>query len=474
MRVLPNTPGPARRNRMSSLSASLWIAERALQATQGALDVTTNNIANASTPGYSREEAILNETSPIDRGNIEYGTGVDLQQITSVRDEVLSLRIAQETQQQSSSQAQANALQQVQGLFSSSTSGIGADLTAFFNSLSQLSTNPTSTPDRQAVLNSAQNLASDFNNAASNLNTITSGLNQTVGQSVTQINTLSQQIAQVNGQVAVLKKEGQDPGTLEDQENQLINQLSQLTNVSETQTPDGLTLTTGNGAPLVVGNQSFSLQTSLNSSGNVSVLSQGQDITSTISGGSLGGTIQVRDTVIPGLMTQLNNLASQFATAINSAQSSGYDLNGNEGQAMFSVTPGAGAAASLSVAITDPSLIAASSDGSAGSNGNVANLLAVQTQALPGGADPGDTYANIVSQVGNLTSQAQANADASTSSLTQLNNQLGSISGVSIDEETTNLMNYQRSYEAAARMVTTVDALTQAVLQMGASAPTAP
>jgi len=459
---------------MSSLSGSLWIAERALQADQGALNVTTNNIANANTPGYSREIAVLSETSPIERSGLVYGTGVDLQQIQSVRDQILTLRIAEETSQQGSSQAQANALGQVQALFGSSTQGIGADFSAFFNSLSQLSTDPSNIPDRQSVLNAAQNLASDFNHAVANLNTITTGLNQTITQSVSQINTLSQQIAQLNGQVADLQRQGKDAGTLQDQENQLINQLSQLTNVNETQTPDGLTLTTGNGSALVVGNQSFALQTSKDASGNVTVMSQGTDITTSISGGSLGGTIQVVDSMIPNVLTQLNNLASQFADAINSAQAAGYDLNGNQGQPLFSVVAGAGAAGSLSVAITDPSQIAASSDGTAGSNGNVANLLAVQTQALPGGADPGDTYANLVSQVGNLAMQAQDNADASSSSLTQLNDQLGAISGVSIDEETTNLMNYQRAYEAAARMITTVDTLTQVVLQMGASAQAAP
>jgi flagellar hook-associated protein 1 FlgK len=459
---------------MSSLSASLWIAEQALQANQGALDVTTNNIANASTPGYSREVADLTEYAPQEEGGISYGTGVELQQIQSIRDQVLSLQIAQETAQQNSAQTQSNALQQVQGQFSSSTVGIGADLSTFFSSLGQLSTSPDSIPDRQAVLNAAQNVASDFNEAAANLNSVSSGLNQSVSQSVSQINNLTQQIAQLNGQVAVLQKEGKDPGVVEDQENQAINQLSQLTNVSETQSPDGLTITTGNGTPLVVGSQSFALQTGTNSSGNVTVMSQGQDVTSTISGGSLGGAIQVRDTDIPSTLTQLNNLASQFATSINSAQSSGYDLNGNKGQAIFSVIPGNGAAASLSVSMSDPSLIAASSDGTQGSNGNVANLLAVQTNSLPGGASPGDTYANLVSQVGNLTSQAEANATAGTSTLNQLNDQLGAISGVSIDEETTNLMSYQRAYEAAARVVTTVDALTQATLQMGESAPTAP
>jgi flagellar hook-associated protein 1 len=459
---------------MSSLTTSLWIAEQALQATQGALDVTTNNIANASTPGYSREQAIFSEKAPFEQGNLVYGDGVDLQKVQSIRDQVLSLRIAEETQSQSSAQAQSNALQQVQALFSSSSQGIGADFSAFFNTLSQLSTSPSSIPDRQAVLTAAQNVAGDFHQAATNLDTISSGLNQTVTQTVSQINSLTQQIAQLNGQVGDLQKQGQDPGVLQDQENQLINQLSQLTNVSEIQTENGLTLTTGSGAPLVVGSQSFSLQTSPDSAGNEHVSSLGQDITDSISGGQLGGTLQVRDNVLPGLSSQLNNLASQFATAINSAQSSGYDLNGNQGRALFSVTPGNGAAESLSVAISDPSLIAASSDATPGSNGNMANLLAVQTQALPGGANPGDTYANLVAQVGNLTGKAQADASASSSSLTQLNDQLGAISGVSIDEETTNLISYQRSYEAAARVVTTVDALTQVVLQMGVSAQSAP
>jgi len=259
-----------------------------------------------------------------------------------------------------------------------------------------------------------------------------------------------------------------------DQENQLIDQLSQLTDVSVIQTEAGQTITTASGTALVVGNQSFALQVTPDSTGMNQVYSQGQNITASFQGGQLAGDLQVRDQVIPNLLSQLDNLASQFSTSINSAQAAGFDLNGNAGQPLFSDTTGAGAAANLTVAITDPNLIAASSDGTQGSNGNIANLLAVQTQALPSGANPIDTYSSLVSQTGNLTAQAQANVNASTSSLTQLQDQRGALSGVSIDEETTNLMNFQRSYEAAARVVSTVDQLTQAVLQMGASAPSAP
>jgi flagellar hook-associated protein 1 len=459
---------------MGSLSSSLWIAAQALGVDQGALDATSNNIANQNTPGYTREQAVLTEAAPTVDGNITYGNGVVLQQIHSVRDQVLELRIGEENQQQGSAQAQYSALQQVQGLFSDPTQGIGADFTAFFNSINQLSTDPASMPNRQSVLTAAQNLTSDFHSTEQNLDSIQSGLNQSVTQDVTQINTLTQQIAQLNLQVGQMQKLGQDPGNIEDQENQLIQQLSQLTNVNQIQTENGLTLTTGSGTPLVVGGQSFALQTTTGPTGMTDITFQGQEITSSLQGGQLGGNLQVRDTVIPGLLSQIDNLASQFAASFNAAQASGSDLNGNPGQAFFSDPPGAGAAANLTVAISDPSLIAASSDGSQGSSGNLVKLLGVQNQVLPSGESPLDTYANIVSQTGNLTSQAQAEVTASTASLNQLNDQLGAVSGVNLDEETTNLMNYQRAYEAAARVITTVDELTQSVLDMGSGVTGAP
>ncbi len=451
---------------MGSLNTAMWIAAQALDVDQGALNVTSNNIANASTPGYSREVVDLTEQTPIESGNLTVGTGVTLQQIQSVRSQVLSLLIAEQTTQQSGSQTQLSGLQQVEGLFSDPTQGIGANLTAFFNSISQLSTNPSDPAQRQSVITAAQNLVSSFNQDAQSLGTIQQSLNQSVSQSVTQINSLTQQIAQINAQVGQLQQLGKDPGTLLDQENQLINQLSQLTNVNEIQTENGLSLTTGNGTPLVVGNQSYSLQLGNGPTGMQDVFSQGQDITTTIQGGSLGGAIQVRDQDIPSILNQLNTLAGDFATSFNAAQAQGFDLKGNPGQALFAFNA-SGAASSLSLTTTDPDAIAASSDGTAGSDGNIANLMAVESQPLASGQTPTESYANIVAQSGNLASQAQANLTASTTSVNQLNDQLGAISGVSINEETTNLLTYQNAFSAAARVVSTVDQMTQAVLDMG-------
>jgi len=450
-----------------SLLSSLFIASQALDVDQGAIDVSANNIANANTPGYSREVVDLSENTPVETANLTYGTGVNLEQIQSIRDQVLTLQIAEQTAQQSGAQTELNALQQVEALFSTPSQGIGADISAFFNSISQLSTDPSNAALRSAVITAAQNLAISFNQTSQSITTNQLTLNQSVSQTVDQINTLTQQIAHINAQVGAMQQLGKDPGGLEDQENQLINQLSQLTSVSETQTQEGLTLTTGNGTALVVGNQSYALQVQTGASGMQDVFSNGQDITSTIQGGILGGTIQVRDQDLPGLLNQLDTLAGQFATSFNTAQAAGFDLNGNPGQALFSVTAGPGAAASFSLATTNPNAIAASSDGSQGSNGNVANLMAVSTQPLPSGDTPTNSYAAIVSQSGILAKQAQAEVTASTTSINQLSDQLGAISGVSINEETTNLLNYQNAFSAAARVVSTVAQLTQTVLNMG-------
>ena len=125
------------------------------------------------------------------------------------------------------------------------------------------------------------------------------------------------------------------------------------------------------------------------------------------------------------------------------------------------------AAANFGVAITDPSLIAASSDGSAGSNGNIAQLIAVRDQQLPSGASPMDMYSNLVLQVGNFGANAQADSNATALSLQQLTDQRNAVSGVSLDEESTNLIRYQRAYEASARVVTTVDSMLQTLMTMG-------
>lgn len=168
-------------------------------------------------------------------------------------------------------------------------------------------------------------------------------------------------------------------------------------------------------------------------------------------------------------MTSLDTLAYNFANAVNTAHRSGYDLNGNTGTNLFvAPTAVAGAALNLQVAITQPSQVAASSDTSTGGNGNVTKLLAVADTAIAGGETASQYYASLVFQAGSMVSQATAQQTASQAVLTQLQNQRSALSGVSLDEEATNLIQYQRAFQAAARVVNTIDECLQSALQMGA------
>ncbi len=456
---------------MGGLNTSLLIGIQALEVSQGALNVTSNNIANSNTPGYTEEVPTISENPETVSGGTVTGGGVSLDAIQSVRDELLNLQIQQQTSAQSSADTESSALQQIQTNFASTGNDIASAFSAFSSDLAALSASPSNSAAQEAVISSGQNLAESFNTAANSLTTEQSAMNTQVTQTVAQINSLTQQIAQLNGQVSQLTAAGQDGGTVEDQRDELVQQLSQLTGISVTQSSDGEVITTGNGTPLVMGSQSFSLQTTTGSDGMQDVLdSNGTDITSTLQGGTLGGSIQIRDQVIPGYLSQLNTLASQFASAFNAAQAEGYDSNGDAGQNFFSVPASSSdAAAGITVSITEPSQIAISSDGTAGSNGNVANLSAALTNALPSGQTPSDAYANLVFQVGNDASNASTDSTAIGQNILQLTNQQSSVSGVSIDEETTNLIQYQTAYEAAARIVSTIQQLGTVTLDMGST-----
>jgi flagellar hook-associated protein 1 FlgK len=444
---------------------------QALEATQGALNATSNNIANADTPGYTREVPEFSENAENFNSGQLSGGGVSINSIQSVRDELLYLEVQNQTAQQSSAGTQSSFLNQVQTGFANTGDDLASTFSAFSSSLDQLSANPGNPAVEQSVYTAGQNLADSFNTTSAGLASVQSAADQQVTQTVAQINTLTKQIAQLNAQLTPAVMSQQNGGTIEDQRDQLVQQLSTLTGISVTQSSDGQVITTGNGTPLVMGGQSYSLQTTTGLSGFQQVLdSNGNDITSTIQGGQLGGAIQTRDVTIPGYLQSLNTLASQFATAMNAAQAQGFDSTGAAGQPFFSVPANpADAASGITVAISSGAQVAGSSDGTAGSNGNVAKLSAVLTSNLPSGQTPAGAYSSIVFQVGSDASNASAQSSAIGQSLLQLTNQQGSVSGVSIDEESTNLIRYQTAYEAAARIVSTIEALNTVTLDMGSS-----
>lgn len=465
---------------MATINTAFSIATGALEADQKALDVTSNNVANANTAGYTRELPNWVENDPIDIGSLQLGDGVSVTGGISQRDRVLDQEVQQQNQEVSASSERLNALDQLQAIFnqttnanstSTSTNGIGQDLSNFFDSLSALESNASDSSLRQSVLSSATTLASDISSAASQLSAQQSALDQQSTSVVTQINSLSQSIAKLNTEIQSSSPNA-DAGTLEDQRQQDIQQLSQFIGVHQIQTENnGISITTASGSLLVSEGQSFALTTgSLNGVTHI-YDSQGNDITTALAsgGGQIGGLLTVRDQDIPQISSALDTLAYDFGSAVNAANEAGTDANGNPGVAIFNLPANtAGAAAGISVAITNPSQIAAAGAGLGSSDDtNLLALANLANQNIVDGSTPTGYYSAFVSTVGTLVSDVSNENTAQQASLTQLQSQVNSLSAVDLNEEAASLETFEQSYQAASKVFSIVDQVIAAALNLG-------
>ncbi|MGB7191030.1 MAG: flagellar hook-associated protein FlgK [Acidobacteriaceae bacterium] len=464
---------------MATLTTAFNIATGALNADQAALTIVSNNVANANTPGYTRQVANFEENDPVTIGNLSYGTGAAMTGGISQRDLALEQGMRQQQQSASASSARLAALQQAEAVFNQSTAaasgapstGIGNDMSQFFDSLASLEASPASTALRQQVITTATSLAADFQTATAQLSAQQASLDQQTGSLVTQVNALTQTLAQLNLQIESASPHS-DAGPLEDQRQQDLQQLSQLVGVHQIPTENnGMEITTSNGALLVAGGQSFSLSTAL-VSGSLHVFdSEGNDITSSLGsgGGQIGGLVTARDQDIPQMQSALDTLAYDFGTAVNTQNESGSDANGNPGVAIFNLTPtAAGAAAAISVAITDPAQVAAAASGAGSSDDtNLLAMAGLQTQAIVGADTPSAYYSDFVTTLGSLVSGVTTQNAAQQASVTQLQNQIGSLSTVNLNEEAASLETFEQAYQSASKVFTILDQVMAAALNLG-------
>jgi flagellar hook-associated protein 1 FlgK len=459
---------------MGTITSLMDIALQALMANQEGLNVTGNNVANQNTAGYTRQIVNFQSVDSVTLSGSTYGSGVTAS-ATSQRDRVLEQQVQQQTQTQAQSAALESALQQIQNIFglssttsSASSTVLGTAIDSFFGSLSALAGNPSDTVTRQSVLTAANTLAAAFTSASSQLTHVSTSLNQQVTGDVSQVNSLTKTIASLNTQITALSPNA-DAGTLEDQRQQAIAQLSQLVGLDQISTENnGITLTTSGGAVLVSGSQSFALSTT-QVGGTTRILAGGQDVTSNLTGGDLGGVLQARDQLLPGYQSALDNLAFAVGTQVNQQNALGVDGNGNPGAALFSLPPApTGAAALIQVATANPKAVAAAGtgEGSAG-NTNASALANLSSANIVNGQTASGFLASFLGQIGSDTSAAMTDNSAQQATLTQLTTQRDSLSGVSLDEEASNLTQYQRAYQAASQVFNIANSIMASAINLG-------
>jgi flagellar hook-associated protein 1 len=316
-----------------------------LLAFQQALDVTSNNIANSSTPGYSVETANLVPEPGQATAAGYIGSGVEVDGITRAYDELLAQQVRSSQASYSSLNTLSTQAAQVDNLLSSSSSGLTASLQSFVNALQTLSTSPNSSASRQAVLSAAQALTQQLTGYSGQINEFSGQLEQQIGSDVTEVNSLASGIASLNSQIANdLAGNGQAPNTLMDQRDSMLDQLSQYVTVNTATEPNGMMdVYIGSGQALVTGGTAQTLST-IPSLYNATVSDIGlssaggtTDVTSEISGGELGGLLSARTQVLDPTQNALGQISVALADIANQQQASGIDQTGAQGQPMFNV-----------------------------------------------------------------------------------------------------------------------------------------
>ncbi|HMD75979.1 MAG TPA: flagellar hook-associated protein FlgK [Terracidiphilus sp.] len=469
---------------MGTINSAFSLISGALDADQSALSITANNVANANTPGYTEETPNWQQNQPIEINGGSYGDGVTETGATSLRDSVLVARLDQQQQLASASSARLTALDNVQALFtpdsgsiSSKAGDIGSDITSFFSSFSSLEANPTNNALRQQVLSTATTLAGDISNAAASLNSQRSGLDQEAAGVTSQVNSLTKAISQLNLQIQSTSPNA-DAGTLEDQRNEDISQLSKLIGINQITTENnGLSITTTTGQLLVSEGSSLQLTTGM-VGGVTDFFLGGTDITSqlTTGGGELGGYLTARDTDIPSVLSSLDQLAYNVSTNVNALNNTGTDLDGVTGTVANPLyifnqpAPGAvaGSAASMSVVMTDPNQIAAAGLGQGtGDNTNAVAMANLANSSIVNGQTPTDYYSSFVSTLGATVSGVQAENTAQNASVTQLQTQNDALSSVNLNDEASAMTTLERSYQAASQVFAMLNTIMASALNLG-------
>lgn len=463
---------------MLGLFNTLSLGARALQANQLGVEVTGQNLANSSNAAYARQQVVLSTSTPTPTSLGMQGTGVQVSSIQQVRDALLDGQVRDESSVGGYWNSQQSALESAQGqlgeflnLNSSSpdSQGLSDEINNLFNSFQSLATSPTSTSDRQDVVNQAQTLAQGFNQVSQQLSSLNDSLNTSVTNNVTSANQLLSQIAELNGQIANATASGGNANDLNDTREQDLENLAKLVKIQTTTNANGTVDVSIGGTQLVSGKQTLdTLQAYDPGNGQLQVRTATGGTPLTLSGGSIQGTIDARDGALQTLRSNLDTLASSLISQVNGIYSTGYDLNGNTGGTLFTGTNAATIAVNSSLQ-TDPSLVqAAGVSGATGDNSVALQLAQLGSQSIAGLNNQtfSGAFASQVGAFGFALSNANAEVTNHTSVASMLQNQRDSVSGVSIEEEVANLITFQQAYSASSKIITTVDQMLQTVVSL--------
>jgi flagellar hook-associated protein 1 len=351
----------------------LSIAQSGLHAAQAGINTTGQNIANVSTPGYSRQVVEQQPSPSVQYGLTSVGQGTNVTGINRIYSEFLAVQANTARTTSSNLATQSAEMQPINNLLTDSSSGLSTAVLSFFNKLQDLSSKPSDTSTRQTVISASQNLVARFNDAQKQLTNVNGGLNLQIKDSVTKINEAASQIASLNQQIAVSQtnRGGSNVNGLLDQRDQVVANLSKQIKLTVNEQDGNYNVMIGNGVPLVLAFNTYKLETVASKIDptrlNVSHTPNGGtqvDVSDVLLGGSLGGIFDFRKNILNPTQNTIGQIILSITSDINTVNKNGLKPNGQQGTNIFTqpaslATPyttntGTGG---ISIAITNTNLL---------------------------------------------------------------------------------------------------------------------
>lgn len=467
-----------------SLLGIFDIGKSAIFASQTALNVAGHNISNVNTPGYSRQELILEPAAAVSIGGNHLGRGVTTPDVRRHYDQFLQSQLLQQKQSYGRSLSLGEGLGHAEQIFNEASGmGLSTAISDFFNAWNDVANNPGSQSQRTVLLQKAETLVERASTMESGLEDLIVQTEKELSNVIGQVNTLAEEIASTNEMILRAEAGGtQRANDLRDTRERLLGDLAELVEFNHFEAPDGMVTVIVDGKNLVDKKLYTPLEGVRQSDGSLKLFMDGAEVGDGIRKGRMGGLMATRDAVKDQLLTPLRKVIASLVHRVNEQHALGYDLNAEAGGDFFQPpvadpeTEYEGVIKDLAVAFSDPRKVAAASavDPSTGEAlpGNNENALAMAAIAsadidISGTSATLEThYSSLVTAAGSLSFTAQDNMSFEATLLDDIQFRRDSVSSVSLDEEAANMVRFQRAFQAGARLVSVTDELLQTVLQM--------
>jgi len=460
---------------MPGLFQAIEVGKRALLSHQLNLQTIGHNIANVNTPGYSRQRVRITATMPEYNALGTIGTGVTVTDIRHVRDLFLGAQLRNETKSLGQWSYKEKIMSQLEGLFNEPNDNTLSDLlNDFWDAWSDLSTSPSSTSHRVAVVEYTNLLTNRFHELAGQLSNLRDAIDRDMVAMTDDVNRLTAEIARLNQHIKVQELGGDHANDLRDTRDRLLDEMSEFVDVNTIEQENGQVIVFIGAMAVVDGTYSVNINTEVFNDGGVvkhRLVWENSGTTIKNANGQLKGLLDARDDVVPRYLAELDRLAQEVIQQVNALHNTGYGLDGSTGLDFFDTTFTNATNIRLNLELAqDPAKIAASATGEVGDNAIALAIQDLRNQRIMENntTTMNDYYNAVIGKLGVETHEAQSFSENHELLVHHVLNARQSVQGVSLDEEMTNLVKYQHAYDAAARVITVMDeALDMVILRMG-------